>query len=49
MLRDERLEQLLSEGISEENDAQKLARSLIDVANLAGGEGNVSAIVIGIL
>src|SRR5713226_2594460 len=49
MLRDERLEQLLSEGITEENDAQKLARSLIDEANLAGGEGNVSAIVIGIM
>ena len=49
MLHDERLEQLLSKGITEENDAQKLARSLIDEANLAGGEGNVSAIVIGIM
>ncbi len=49
MLPDERLETLLSQGITEENDAQKLARSLVDEANLAGGEGNVSAIVIGIM
>jgi serine/threonine protein phosphatase PrpC len=49
MLPDERLETLLSEGITEEGDAQKIARTLLDEANQAGGEGNVSAIVIGIL
>ena len=49
MLPDERLETLLSEGITQETDAQKLARLLVDEANLAGGEGNVSAIVIGVM
>ena len=49
MLPDERLETLLAGGIREEGDAQKIARSLVDEANQAGGEGNVSAIVIGIL
>src|SRR5579883_1919397 len=44
MLRDERIEEILSQG----GDPQKLARTLVDEANLAGGEGNVSAIVIGI-
>lgn len=42
MLRDERLEELLAQG----GDPQKLARTLVDAANLAGGEGNVSAIVV---
>ena len=44
MVRDERLEELLARG----GDPQKLARTLVDEANLAGGEGNVSAIVVGI-
>lgn len=45
MLRDERIAELLSQG----GDTQKLACSLVDAANLAGGEGNVSAIVIRVL
>jgi serine/threonine protein phosphatase PrpC len=44
MLRDERLEALLAQGKGD--DPQKLARTLVDAANLAGGEGNVSAIVV---
>lgn len=44
MVRDERLKELLAQG----GDPQKLARKLVDEANLAGGEGNVSAIVVGI-
>ncbi len=44
MLRDERIKEILAQG----GDPQKLARTLIDEANLAGGDGNVSAIVIGI-
>ena len=44
MLRDERLEELLSQGKGD--DPQKLAHTLVDAANLAGGEGNVSAIVV---
>ena len=44
MLRDEYLEELLSQG---KNDSpQKLAQTLIDAANKAGGEGNVSEIVV---
>lgn len=42
MLRDERMAELLAEG----GDSQKLARTLVDAANVAGGEGNVSAIVV---
>lgn len=42
MLRDERMAELLAQG----GDPQKLARTLVDAANLAGGEGNVSAIVV---
>jgi serine/threonine protein kinase/serine/threonine protein phosphatase PrpC len=42
MVRDERLKELLAQG----GDPQKLARMLVDEANLAGGEGNVSAIVV---
>jgi serine/threonine protein kinase len=42
MLRDERLTEILAQG----GDPQKLARTLVDDANLAGGEGNVSAIVV---
>ncbi|GAC1566427.1 MAG: hypothetical protein NVS3B14_08590 [Ktedonobacteraceae bacterium] len=49
MLRDERLEELLAKGAAQQSDPQKLARTLVDEANLAGGEGNVSAIVIGIM
>jgi serine/threonine protein kinase len=43
MLPDERLAELLAQG--QAGDPQRLARSLVDAANLAGGEGNVSAIV----
>jgi serine/threonine protein phosphatase PrpC len=49
MLSDERLGELLARGIAQGADTQKLARTLVDEANLAGGEGNVSAIVIGIM
>lgn len=42
MLRDERIAEILVQG----NDPQKLAQSLVKEANLAGGEGNVSAIVV---
>lgn len=44
MLRDDRLQELLAQGQSD--DPQRLARTLVDAANLAGGEGNVSAIVV---
>jgi len=44
MVRDERIKEILAQG----GDPQKLARTLVDEANLAGGEGNVSAIVVGI-
>jgi serine/threonine protein phosphatase PrpC len=44
MLPDEHIKEILSHG----GDPQKLARILVDEANLAGGEGNVSAIVVGI-
>jgi serine/threonine protein phosphatase PrpC len=44
MLRDERLAELLQQG--QGDDTQKLARTLVDAANVAGGEGNVSAIVV---
>ncbi len=43
MLADERLGELLARGAT--GDLQKLARTLVDAANLAGGEGNISAIV----
>ncbi|HLX59202.1 MAG TPA: hypothetical protein VKR83_19465, partial [Ktedonobacteraceae bacterium] len=49
MLRDDRLQELLAQGVARQIDPQKLARTLVDEANLAGGEGNVSAIVVGIL
>jgi serine/threonine protein kinase len=42
MLRDTRLQELLARG----GDPQKLARTLVDEANLAGGEGNISVILI---
>lgn len=42
MLRDERIKQILGRG----GDLRKLARALVDEANLAGGEGNVSVILI---
>jgi serine/threonine protein kinase len=42
MLRDTRLRELLARG----GDPQKLARTLVDEANLAGGEGNISVILI---
>jgi len=42
MLRDTRLQELLAR----EGDPQKLARTLVDEANLAGGEGNVSVILV---
>jgi serine/threonine protein kinase len=44
MLPDEHIKEILAQG----GDPQKLARILVDEANLAGGEGNVSAIVVGI-
>jgi serine/threonine protein kinase len=44
MLPDARIKDILSQ----EGDSQKLARILVDEANLAGGDGNVSAIVVGI-
>ena len=49
MLRDERLQELLAKGVAQAIDPQKMARTLVDEANLAGGEGNVSAIVIGVM
>jgi serine/threonine protein kinase len=42
MLSDKQLKTLLAPG----GDPQKLARTLVDAANSAGGEGNVSAIVV---
>lgn len=42
MLRDARLQELLARG----GDSQKLARTLVDEANLAGGEGNISVILV---
>ncbi len=36
----------LAELLEQDGDPQKLARTLVDAANLAGGEGNVSAIVV---
>ena len=42
MLRDARLQELLARG----GDPQKLARALVDEANLAGGEGNVSVVLV---
>ncbi|HXZ03756.1 MAG TPA: protein kinase, partial [Ktedonobacteraceae bacterium] len=44
MLSDEHIKEILAQG----GDPQKLARVLVDEANLAGGEGNVSVIVVGI-
>jgi serine/threonine protein phosphatase PrpC len=44
MLRDQYIKEILAQG----GDPQKLARVLVDEANLAGGEGNVSVIVVGI-
>ena len=42
MVRDERLQSLLAHG----GDLQVLARTLVEEANNAGGEGNVSAVVV---
>ncbi|WP_052888493.1 protein kinase domain-containing protein [Thermogemmatispora carboxidivorans] len=42
MLRDERLSELLARG----GDLQQLARLLVDEANRAGGEGNISVILV---
>jgi serine/threonine protein kinase len=42
MLQDDKLAEILVQG----GDPQKLARALVDAANLAGGEGNVSAVVV---
>jgi serine/threonine protein phosphatase PrpC len=44
MLRDAHINEILAQG----GDPQKIARILVDEANLAGGDGNVSAIVVGI-
>ena len=45
MVRDTRIEAILAQG----GDPQKLARTLVEEANLAGGEGNVSAIVVNVM
>jgi serine/threonine protein phosphatase PrpC len=45
MLRDERIEEILARA----GDPQKLAQTLMDEANLAGGDGNVSVIAIRVL
>lgn len=42
MLRDARLQELLARG----GDPQKLSRALVDEANRAGGEGNISVVLI---
>jgi serine/threonine protein phosphatase PrpC len=42
MLRDTRLQELLAR----DGDPQKLARTLVEEANLAGGEGNASVILV---
>ncbi|MDQ2902796.1 MAG: protein kinase [Chloroflexota bacterium] len=42
MLRDEEIADALAQG----GDTQKLTRTLVDAANKAGGEGNISAIVV---
>ncbi len=47
MVPDTMLEQLLAQNV--DDDPQKIARLLVDTANKAGGEGNVSAIVVRIL
>jgi len=44
MLTDQQIQEILVQG----GDPQKLARILVDEANLAGGEGNVSVIVVGV-
>ncbi len=44
MLPDEHIKAILAQG----GDPQKLAGILVDEANLAGGEGNVSVIVVGV-
>jgi serine/threonine protein phosphatase PrpC len=44
MLTDAHIKEILAQG----GDPQKLARILVDDANLAGGDGNLSAIVVGI-
>lgn len=44
MLTDAHIKEILAQG----GDPQKLARILVDDANLAGGDGNVSAIVVGV-
>ena len=47
MVDDEKLAQLLTQNV--DNDPQQIARILVDNANKAGGEGNVSVIVVRIL
>ena len=47
MVPDTMLEQLLAQNV--DDDPQKIARLLVDAANKAGGEGNISAIVVRIL
>lgn len=49
MLRDERLQTLLAQWQANNSDPQTLARTLVDEANEAGGEGNSSAIVVGVM
>ncbi len=45
MVQDDRIADILAQG----GDPQKLSRTLVDAANLSGGEGNVSAIVVRVL
>lgn len=47
MVSDERIGEILAQ--AQQNDPQKLVRTLIDMANKAGGEGNISAIVVRVL
>lgn len=47
MVDDEKVAQLLAQNV--DDDPQKIARLLVDSANKAGGEGNVSVIVVRIL
>ena len=44
MVSNERMEEVLAQG--QHDDPQKLARTLVDTANQAGGVGNVSAIIV---
>ncbi len=49
MLRDERIETLMAQWQADNSDPQQLARTLVEEANEAGGDGNSSVIVVGIM